>query len=95
MYIEGSIIVPHNMFHLIQIKSKEIMKNKKLTQIQRVINQIERTGKVTNFWAIHNYILRLGAIIYTLRTMGWELDGNFSEKTKNFVYKLVSKPNEK
>jgi len=38
-----------------------------MTQQDRVKQRIEETGSVDNFWAFHNYILRLGAIVHGLR----------------------------
>jgi hypothetical protein len=64
------------------------------SQKQRVIDELNTNGVVSNFWAIKNYMLRLGAIIldlkkdgYIFRT-GW---GTGSEK-KNYHYYLVSRP---
>lgn len=70
---------------------------KKLTQRQVVINKLREEGKVENFWAYHNYILRLGAIICDLRADGWEILGDYGEgrDKKNFVYTLVSEPEPK
>ncbi len=59
-----------------------------------MIKQLMETGKVSNFWAIDNYILRLGAIIHGLRQEGWEIDGAFGEgkNKKNFIYSLKKSP---
>jgi len=61
----------------------------KLSQKQRVINRINEVGYVDNFWAINNYILRLGAIIHELTKEGWNFNkrkfGEGSHK-KNFYY---------
>lgn len=72
----------------------------KLTQKQRVINHILEKGGVSNFWAIDNFILRLGAIVLELRKDGWVFDGKYGKelgkdksKWKNFYYTLVSVPN--
>lgn len=43
------------------------MNNGKRSQLERVKEKLEREGWVDNFWAIENYILRLGAIILTLK----------------------------
>jgi hypothetical protein len=67
----------------------------KKTQEARVIERLRQDGEVTNFWAIHNYILRLGAIIFQLRKDGWFIDGAYGTEpgdTKNFHYTLVSEP---
>lgn len=38
------------------------------TQKQKVEEQLATYGYVTNFWAVKNYILRLGAIICDIRS---------------------------
>jgi len=48
------------------------------TQKQRVLEQLQATGIVNNFWAIENYILRLAAVIASLKKNGhkiYSLDG--------------------
>lgn len=64
----------------------------KQTQYQIVLNRLEKYGSISNFWAFHNYILRLGAIIYEIRQKGYAVDGAFEKKkgktTKNYVYTL-------
>jgi hypothetical protein len=64
------------------------------TQRDKVVAQLEENGQVDNFWAIHNYILRLGAIIHDLKNDGWEFDGDYGvgKNKKNYIYKLVSRP---
>lgn len=64
-----------------------------ITQEQRVRERIAEVGYVDNFWAIENYILRLGAIVYSLRRGGMRLDGAFGKELgkdkplwKNFYY---------
>lgn len=42
-------------------------KSKKLYQTEMVVQRLKEKGYVDNFWAIKNRILRLGAIIYSLR----------------------------
>ena len=65
---------------------------KRISQKQKVIMQLEEYGEVNNYWAIHNYILRLGAIIFTLRDEGWKIKGDFSKtEKKNYVYTLEKK----
>lgn len=62
------------------------------TQKQRILAILQTKGSVSNFWAFHNYILRLGAIIKTLRDEGYDISGAYEvkkgKKTKNFVYTL-------
>ncbi len=72
------------------------MEDKK-TQEQLVIDHLEEFGVVDNFWAIHNYILRLGAIINRLKRKGWIFDSMFGEgvNKKNYYYYLVEKPKAK
>jgi len=67
------------------------------TQKQRVIDELREFGVVDNFWAIHNYILRLGAIIHGLRKEGWLFNGMFGEgkNKKNYYYYLVEEPKPK
>ena len=67
---------------------------KRETQRDRVVAQLEANGEVDNFWAIHNYILRLGAIIHDLKKDGWEFDGDYGlgKNKKNYTYKLISRP---
>ena len=64
------------------------------TQKERVIDRLREDGCVDNFWAFHNSILRLGAIIHGLRMEGWEIDGSFGvgNHRKNFIYTLVEEP---
>jgi len=66
-----------------------------MNQKERVKNRIEEVGYVDNFWAIQNYILRLGAIIHDLRQEGMKLDGAFGKELgkdrqlwKNYYYTL-------
>ena len=71
----------------------------KETQKKIVIEKLLRSGEVDNFWAISNYILRLGAIIYDLKKEGWEFRTGFGKKfgydsknNKNFYYILKRRP---
>ena len=67
-----------------------------MNQIEKVKARILEVGYVDNFWAIENYILRLGAIVHTLRVkekMG--LHGGFGKELgkekplwKNYYYLL-------
>jgi len=63
------------------------------TQKERVIEKLNRDGQVDNFWAINNYILRLGAIIFELKREGRKFNGYFGKQLgynksvwKNFYY---------
>lgn len=64
------------------------------TQKQIILKKLQDEGAVDNFWAIHNYILRLSDIILHLRREGYEIDGYFGEgqNKKNFIYTLVGEP---
>lgn len=70
--------------------------NRKRSQLDRVRDRIKETGSVDNFWAIDNYILRLGAIIHMLRKEGMFLEGYFGKELgkdtplhKNYYYVLL------
>ena len=67
---------------------------KKKTQEQIVIDKLAENNYVDNFWAISNYILRLGAIIHTLRGKGWKFDSAFGTgaNKKNCIYTVVQRP---
>jgi hypothetical protein len=67
-----------------------------LTQEERVIEKLKMDGEVDNFWAIGNYILRLGAIIFELRKKGWRIKGRFGKDRgfekkfwKNYYYIVI------
>jgi len=64
-----------------------------MTQKTKVKNRILEVGYVDNFWAIGNYILRLGAIVYQLRREGMRFRGAFGKELgkeraqwKNYYY---------
>jgi len=64
-----------------------------ISQKQRVLDKLNKDGVVDNFWAFHSYILRLGAIIFTLRQEGMNIDGDFGvnlgkdkRHSKNYYY---------
>ena len=74
------------------------MENEYSTQEQRVIEHLNNYGEVDNFWAIENYILRLGAIIHSLRKKGYQINGRFGKERgyekkywKNYYYILSNK----
>lgn len=69
------------------------MKDKELSQSQKVINMLSEFGEVSNLWAIKHYILRLSDIIFRLRQQGWQIEGEFLKDkngriTKIYNYKL-------
>ena len=62
------------------------------TQLERIIEILERDGQIDNFYAIHNRIsLRLGARVHELRQAGYVIRTD-ERPDKNTVYTLVSKP---
>lgn len=64
------------------------------TQKEIVIEKLLNEGKIDNFYCIHHYILRLGAIIHQLRNEGWEIISEWGEgrEKKNMYYVLVKAP---
>ncbi len=64
----------------------------KRTQLDRIIEILERDGQIDNFYAIHNRIsLRLGARIWDLRARGYVIETE-ERADKNTLYKLISMP---
>ena len=62
------------------------------SQVDRIIEIIERTGRVDNFRCIHERIsLRLGARIWDLRQRGWEFRTE-ERPDKNTVYHVTATP---
>lgn len=64
----------------------------KKTQEQRIIERIGEVGYVDNFWAISNYILRLGAIIFNMKQKGWGFESDYRKGSKDFVYRPIKRP---
>jgi len=69
------------------------------SQKKIVINRLLLCDEVDNFWAIHNYILRLGHIMWLLKKEGWEFNTGFGKKfgysskqNKNYYYKVKKIP---
>lgn len=50
------------------------MKMKPMTQEEVVLDKLMQEGEIDNFWAFHNYVLRLGAIIFVLRAKGYSIE---------------------
>ena len=69
------------------------MNNQKLTQKQRVIQQLE-SGSCSRNWALLNYISRLGAIICELNKEGWVIEGGFKhyQEGMDYIYNVVLSP---
>lgn len=66
------------------------MSNK--TQLERIIEILERDGQIDNFYAIHSRIsLRLGARIWDLRQRGWQFQTD-ERPDKNTVYRVIRQP---
>lgn len=68
-----------------------------MTQEQVVLQRVKVIGYVDNFWAIENYILRLGAIICQLKKQGLKFEGHYGKEIgkekrlwKNYYY--IHKP---
>ena len=73
-------------------ESRILSMAEKRTQLDRIIEILERDGQIDNFYCIHNRIsLRLGARIWDLRARGYVIETD-ERADKNTVYKLVNKP---
>lgn len=63
-----------------------------MTQLNRVVEILERDGQIDNFQAIDTRLtLRLADIIFKLRGKGWEIRTE-ELPTKNTVYYVVRQP---
>lgn len=69
-----------------------------MTQTEKILSRIKNHGHVDNFWAIDNYILRLGARIKDLRDDGIDIRsvngrelGKEKKYHKNQYYFIVKK----
>ncbi len=67
-----------------------------MTIKQRVVEILEKEGRIDNFYCIDNRITtRLSDVIFRLMKEGWVFDhdtSGYAKGTKNWVYKLKSKP---
>ena len=72
-----------------EIEEKDIEEyhNKKETQKQMVIDQLETTGMVSRNWALSNYISRLGAIMCDLKDR-YDYEG--MNKGNDYIYVIVA-----
>ncbi len=65
------------------------------SHVDRIIEIIERDGRIDNFYAIHNRIsLRLGARIWDLRQRGYEFRTE-ERADKNTIYHVTARPGAK
>lgn len=65
-----------------------------ITQKEKILQKINASGYVNNFWAIQNNILRLGARIWEMRKEGYDFREDYGTGTnrKNYFYFLTKKP---
>ena len=74
--------------------------NKNQSQLQWVVDQLKKNGFVTRNQCLHNYISRLGSIIWKLKKKGFEFDAYFQEnKTlfgteQDYIYKWTNRKEE-
>lgn len=63
------------------------------TQQKTIIEYLLENKEIGNYWATHNYILRLSQRIVELEAKGWKfVKGYLNEKQpKNYIYKLIKK----
>ena len=72
------------------------MTNNFKTQEKKVLEKLLADGRVTRNWALQSYITRLGAIIYNLKSAGWDIDARYERthggygKGKDYVYVLIN-----
>ncbi len=72
------------------------MEDTKKSQKEKIIDRLNEVGYVDNFWAIDNYILRLGAIMCLLKKEGYNFKTGFGRELgknerewKNYYYILI------
>lgn len=60
-----------------------------MTQVNHILQILERDGQIDNFYAIqHRISLRLGARIWDLRNRGYDIVTE-EQPDKNTVYRLI------
>jgi hypothetical protein len=64
-----------------------------MTQLNRVVGQLEKHGHITRNACLKVRITRLGAIIDELKRRGWEFTAGYYNG--DYVYKVISKPRAK
>ena len=66
----------------------------KKSQIEIILEQLEKHSQISRNWCLRNYILRLGAYICDLNKIGWKINGYYdkTEKGKDFIYAVSVKP---
>lgn len=57
-----------------------------MTQLEIIREKLESDGAVSRNWALQNYISRLGAIIYKLKEMNYNITGQYINK--DYIYIL-------
>jgi hypothetical protein len=65
-----------------------------MTQRERVLEALRQAGEngLHSFWGYQNYIPRLGAIIFDLKKMGYEIKSLHNKKDSGCTYWLISEP---
>ncbi len=64
----------------------------KKSQIEIILEQLEKHSQISRNWCLRNYISRLGAYICDLNKIGWKINGYYTEKRNDFVYVVSGKP---
>lgn len=68
------------------------MKAKKQTQLERVINKLNRDGFITRNECLRVYISRLGALINKLKVAGWEFEEGEYTDNGDYIYRVKESP---
>ena len=63
-----------------------------MSQRTKVLKLMREQGFVTRNWAMQNFISRLGAIIWQLKSEGMNIEPEW--KDGDYIYKLMDKPKE-
>jgi len=66
----------------------------KLTQKDKVENELIFEGEISRNWCLQNHISRLSAIILELKKEGWKFKEGYRKTAygQDYVYKLISFP---
>lgn len=65
---------------------------KKDTQINRIINKLNKDGFITRNECLRNYISRLGAHIATLKKAGWDFEAGSYKQGHDYIYRVRKSP---